>query len=60
MYGTQFQIVDLYRALLDYDGLDACSDVLELWPVRNYFRRIMRAVTATDVYQQGARSTTAG
>jgi len=35
MYGTQLPVVDLYHALLEYDGDDAYSDILEPWPDRN-------------------------
>lgn len=35
MYGSQWPWVELFRALLAYDGADAYSDVLERWPEQN-------------------------
>jgi hypothetical protein len=35
MYDTQLPFVDLYRALIEYDGDDAYADVLESWPDDN-------------------------
>ena len=35
MYRTQLPVFDLYRALVEYDGNDAYSDVLKSWPDDN-------------------------
>ncbi|MEM7390720.1 MAG: hypothetical protein AAF492_00110 [Verrucomicrobiota bacterium] len=35
MYDTQLPLVDLYRALAEYTGVDAYSDVLESWSDNN-------------------------
>lgn len=35
MYGSQYPWVELFRALHEYEGKDAYSDVLERWPEEN-------------------------
>ncbi|VTR95941.1 Uncharacterized protein OS=Rhodopirellula baltica SWK14 GN=RBSWK_04635 PE=4 SV=1 [Gemmata massiliana] len=35
MYDSQAPWVELYHALMDYDGVDAYTDLLEMWPDRH-------------------------